>query len=314
MARGQAVTQTNPAHVFEAMEYLQWRDVLLPVQDWEHRFAHDTVQHHIIYRSGVAIDMLGAQARTFSYVLPLRQGILRAPFSNAFTAIYYRFYEAYRDKTADTLIDPVHGAIWAVPGEWNAATTPEGMDGVSVRVSFTEDVPVDGAKTDSPPTFDGVEGEAASFDEEIAAIQWTREVMPEPTTDPLSAITGFGQQVNRSIEKSKAHFSRIAQKANEAESTCEELQRNGVPGMNGPRLAARKLRVDATRVANASPIDAPGQVISIVLDAPKSLVQIARDTGMEISELIRLNAGIARLPFVAAGVPIFVTRKRKRRR
>lgn len=303
-------------HVFEAMEYLQWRDVLLPCMEWEHRFAHESVQHHIIYRAGVAIDMLGAQGRTFSYVLPLRQGILQAPFTNAFTGIYYRFYEAYRDKSPDTLIDPVHGALTAVPGEWNASADPGGMDGVTVRVTFTEDTGIDGAATDQPPTFENLEGQAADLDEETAAVPWKRDTPPLPTTDPLSAASGLLQQGTRMIERTKAQFTAVAQRAQEVESAAQELETTsgGAVKTNSVRLAARKLRLDATRAANSAPQDLPGAVISTTLEAPKTLLQICSETGMDLADLIRVNAGIARAPFVAAGTTIFIVKKRKRRR
>jgi hypothetical protein len=306
---------SDPLNVFAEMEILQWRDVILPCSDWSHRFAHDTIQHHIIYRAGVAIDMLGAQARTFSYLLPLKQGILRAPHRNAFTSTYYRLYEAYRDKSPDTLIDPVHGPIMAVPGEWDASTTAtDGMDGVVVRVTFTEDVPVDGAKADKPPTFGGLAQSAKSLDDETAVVNWKRPTPIPKLSDPLSIASGVLQQGNRLIEKTRAYPKAIANRANEIEEACEDLDRQGVPGTNGIRLAARKLRVDSTRLSEAAPGDVPGLVMQITVDTPKTAAEIARENGMDLADLIKMNAGIAKGPFVTPGSSIFVTRKRRRRR
>jgi hypothetical protein len=305
----------DPRNVFKQMELLQWRDVLLPFSEWEHRFAHESVQHHIIYRAGVAIDMLGAQGRTFSYVLPTKEGIAKSPYLNAFTNIYYRFYESYRDKSADDLIDPVHGAIWAVPGEWNASSTAvDGQDGPMVRVTFTEDVPVDGAATDQPPTFEGLEEMASNLDADVAAVAWNRPTPILPTSDPLSIASGILQQGSRTIEKTQAHFLAVADRAGEVEEACEDLDRKGIPGTNALRLSARKLRVDSTRLAKTPPADVPGLIMTMTTEAPKTITDILRETGMDMADLLKMNAGIAKNPIIAPGTQIFVTRKRRRRR
>jgi hypothetical protein len=275
---------TNRLHAFEALEYLQWRGITLPVSDWEHRFAHEKAEHHIIYRAGVAIDQMGAQGRTFQYVLPLKQGVAKAPYHDAFTSIYFKLYWAFQDKSPGTLIDPVHGVINAVPGEWNAqASANSDMDGPTVRVTFIEDTDVDAATKDKVPTFSSLERSAVSLDDAVAVIPWDRPVPIPKTSDPLSIASGVLQQGSRAIEKTQAYSMAVANRAGEVEEACEDLDRRGIPGTNGTRLAARKLRVDSTRL-------------------------------MDLADMLRMNAQIAKNPIIAPGTSIFVTRKRRRNR
>jgi uncharacterized protein YdcH (DUF465 family) len=302
-------------NAFASLENMQWRDVILPVADWEHRFAHEKAEHHIIYRNGVAIDQLGSQGRTFSYLLPMKQGIARKPFHDAFVDIYFRLYSAFLDKSADTLIDPVHGAILACPGEFNAtATTQDGLDGPTVRVTFIEDTPSDGVLPDKVPSFSKLTRDSNSLDDEVAVVPWDRPTPILPTSDPLSILSGILQQGSRMIEKTQAHFMAVADRANEVEEACEDLDRKGIPGTNALRLSARKLRVDSTRLANTPPADVPGLILTMTTEAPKTITDILRETGMDMADLLKMNAGIAKSPIIPAGTQIFVTRKRRRRR
>lgn len=301
-----------PANVFDATEYLQWRDVILPVQDWSHRFSHQAIEHHIIYRAGVAIDMMGAQGRVFSYVLPLRNGISKAPFQNAFTGIYYRLYDAYRNKDAGDLIDPVHGPVWAVPGEWDAHTDPNGLDGVEVRLTFREDTPVDGAREDSPPTFAEILTESKSLDDEIQTVDWERPEEVTNTTDLLSAGAGLISQVNRMKEKLGATYLSVVNKIDKLEMQLEELMSTNDPAINDLRLKIRKFRSNLTNAANEPPNE-KGKIVSRVVESDTTVTALAAAYGMDLSDFLRLNPGLARNPYVKAETTIRVIKNSKKR-
>ena len=300
--------------IFAAAQILEFRGVLLPCTDWEHRFAHEKAQHHIIYRDGVAVDQLGGQGRTFSYVLMFDEGIIKSPFLHAFTKLYWDFYRAYSNKDAGDLIDPIHGPIWAVPGEWNGNADISSQSGVKVRVTFTEDKPVDGTNTDTVPTFAGLLQASGSLDTEAATVAWKRPEDIPTLKDPLTAARGVVDQVNRAKGRGKSTFLSVADKANQLEVAADDLGSDGGPKANAVRNAARTLRLQALQAAENPPQHLAVQVQEITLKTPRLIASLAADSGMDIAQFLQMNPGCARGGAVPAGTTIRTIKGKRRTR
>ena len=288
-------------NVFAGLPVLEFRGIQLPCVDRTHQFQHEQAPHHVLYRDGVAVDMLGAQGRTFRYSVPMRDGVTaghKALFSTGLTALY----EAFRDKTPGFLVDPVHGRVLVVPGTWDEVATPsKGLDGVDLTLTFVEHSPIDEVWADDPPTVEGVTAEAKSLDDAVAKTPWTvQQPAPQSAVNPLSAVSGAINQVNRAREQTRAAVLSVAMRANEIEEASEKLGVAGEP----TRLAARRLRLDAERNANDPPTS-PSDIKREVIKSTIGLVELARNLGMTVRELLDLNPNLSRSPRVQRGKQVF---------
>lgn len=284
-----------------------WRGILFPGKNRKHRFAHEASPQHVSYADGDFFDMTGQRARTWSYQIPFNEGLTRN-WETLFSKTYAKFYEAYRDRTPGTLVDPLQGPVLCVPGSYDDELSPMVLDGVSVDVTFSEHTPVKGSQLDSPPDLTSILSDASSLDNNVRGKSWGSNI-PEPTTDPLSAVAGIINQGVKARRKVRAALLRVSDRAAKVERACDELGANGGPKVNLIRRQARKLRLDARRVADAPPREMIGRAIEIANDQPKTVMQAARDAGMDLADFIDLNRDLAKQSIVAPGRTIWIIRR-----
>lgn len=292
-------TPTNQ-NAFKDLEF-SFRGIALPCVDRSHQFSHEQTPHHVLYRDGVAIDMLGIQARTFRYSCPMRDGVT-AGHTSLFAKTFRLLYEAFRDKTPGFLVDQVHGRVLVVPGAWDEQASPsKGVDGVDVSLTFVEHSPVDEVWEDDPPTIVDLTDQENRLDADVAVTPWTKQV-PAPPVKPniLAAVAGAINQVNRTREQSRAAVLGVADKANRIEEASEKLGIAGEP----TRAAARRMRLDATNTAN-NPPRSPGDVKRIVTSAPQGVAELAAALGMTVRELLTLNPNLGRSPNVPRNTEVW---------
>lgn len=281
---------------------MSFRGIALPIVDRVHDFGQMTNEHTFIYRDGVTTEMLGVGARRFTYAALLRESITVAGYKNLFSSVLRKFYEACLNPEAGPLIDPVHGEILCTPGPWHETTDHRRTDGVDVQISFVEYTAIGEQVADQPPTIQGVYDSAKALDVEVAATKWTQQVpSPEATVDPLSGFAGLLEQTNTARERFDNMGMSVSDKALKVERAAEKLGLAGEPA----RRAARKLRLDSYRLAKAPPRDKAGILREQVTTAPKTIAQIAAESGMSIADLIRSNASLARSPMVPAGTKVY---------
>jgi hypothetical protein len=284
-----------------------WRGILFPGKNRQHRFAHEASPQHVSYNEGDFFDMTGSRARTWTYQVPFNEGLTKS-WDNLFSKTYPEFYKAYRDRSPGTLVDPLQGPVLCVPGSYEDELSPMVLDGVTVDVTFSEHTPVTGSQLDSPPDIASVFSDAAALDQNVRT-NWPSDIKPNNLTDPISAVTGVINQGNKMRRKFRAALLRVADRAAKLERACAELEHNGGPKVNAIRLSARKLRLDSTKVANAPPREAIATTIQIANDAPKTVIQAARDSGMDLADFIDFNRDLAKTGMVPVGYMIWVVRK-----
>lgn len=298
---------------FKELPHLTWRGITLPIAERGHRFAHEGTDHQIIYRNGVAVEMTGAGARVFSYTLPMRDGITKGPYKFAFTSTLRKLWLAYHDdKSPGVLSDPIYGDIVCVPQEWDETTDVSKRDGVDVRVSFKEHIPVNGTAKKAAPSLDSLSGKAKRLDDAVKKTKWpVQQPPPKATASPLAIASGIIQQGNFAVSRSKAQVHEVAMRMGEVEDAAAEAEKNGAPGMGVIRRDARNARLDATKVANAPPRDAFSEVVQVVSTAPRDLFETAKALGLSVQDLIYLNPGLARNPKVEPGTRIWTRQGRR---
>lgn len=298
---------------FAQLPHLTWRDdIILPIIERDHEFAHEGADHAVIYRDGVAVEQTGAGARVFTYTIPLREGLTKGPYGGLFSVTLMKLWQSFHgDKSPGTLADPIYGPITCVPQRWVERTDVNKRDGVDVQISFKEDVPVDGTSEAAPPSLDSLTTDAARLDEEVTVFPWPiQQPPPAATGNPLAIAAGIIQQGNYAVQRSKASVQEYAMRCGEIEDAAAEAETNGAPGAGVLKRDARRGRLQATRVASAPPRDVVSELVQITISTPKDLFTAAKDLGCTVEELVLWNPFLARSPEIAPGVRLYSRRKK----
>jgi hypothetical protein len=300
---------------FDLLPTASFRGIGFPVVDRDHTFSHETAPHQVVFRDGVATEMLGINGRQFSYSAPIRESIVnqRRQFKNLFTKQLSKLYDAFRDTTPGPLVDPIHGNVTVTPGTWNEHATWQQTDGIDLKFNFTEYTAIGKPVKDNPPTIDAFTGSARQLDDQVVVAPWPKQVpQPKPTVDPLTAFAGLINQVNVHRNLINANIARVGFLANKVEEAATRAGGRNAPDsksaaiFNSIRLAARKLRIQSWQLANAPPRDKAQVAVQQVFDTPKTIMQLAADSRMTLETLLSLNPGLARQNPVPRGTRVWV--------
>lgn len=306
---------TTADDLFGRLPTMSFRDIAVPVVDRDHTFSHESAPHQVVFRDGVATEMLGTGGRVFMYSVPFRESIVdqRRDFKKLFTKRFYQFYEAYRDPSPGPLVDPVHGKITVTPAAWNEHMSWQQRDGLDTKFNFVEYTAIGKVVKDNPPSIAELANAARTLDEHVAVAPWPQQVEPpKPTVDPLTAVAGLINQVNVHRNLINANIRRVGFLAWKVESAATEAGGRNAPDsasaavFNSIRLAARKLRIQSNQLADAPPRDKAQVAVQQVYDTPKTIMQLAAESAMPLATLLELNPGLARSNPVPKGTVVWV--------
>lgn len=278
---------------------------MVPAKELRHRFAHESSPAHVSFGNGDYFDMTGTRARTWTAKTPFNESLKN--WEKLFSKTYPEFYEAYRDRSPGTLVTPLQGPVLCVPGSYEDELSPMVLDGISVECTWSEHTPVEGSDLDAPPNLPAIFTEASALDKQVSGMSWDGS-RPLPTTDPLTAIAATINQLSTARDKVKGSVLSVSQRANAIETACERLGANGGPKANSVRLAARRLRLRSERVANAPPREVVGEVNRAVTETPMTVLQLARESGMDLKDFLELNFTLAKLVMIPPGTQFFLKR------
>lgn len=300
---------------FDQLPTMSFRGIALPVVDRDHTFSHESAPHQVVFRDGVATEMLGINGRVFNYSVPMRESIVnqRRGFKNLFSKRFYQLYEAYRDPSPGPLVDPIHGRLTVTPGTWNEHTTWQQRDGVDVKFNFTEYTAIGKAVKDNAPSIAAFTSAARALDDQVAAAPWPKQVKPpKPTVDPLTAAAGLINQVNVHRNLINANIRRVGFLAWKVEDAATKAGGRNAPDsasaavFNSIRLAARKLRIQSWQLADSPPRDKAQVAVQQVYDTPKTIMQLAAESSMPLQALLELNPNLARMNPIPKGTTVWV--------
>jgi hypothetical protein len=280
---------------------------MVPAKELKHRFAHESSPAHVSYGSGDYFDMTGTRARTWAAKIPFNESLKN--WEKLFSKTYPEFYEAMRDRTPGTLVTPLQGPVLCVPGSYEDELSPMILDGLVVDCTWSEHTPVEGSDLDAPPNLPALFTEATALDNQVKGMSWDGG-NPLPTTDPLTAIAATINKLNTARDKAKGNILAVSQRANAIEVACEKLGSNGGPKANSVRLAARKLRLRSERVANAPPREVAGEITQSITEGPKTVLQLARESLMDLKDFLELNFMLAKQTIVPPGTKFFVAKRK----
>jgi hypothetical protein len=296
------------ADVFALLPRFSWRDKEYPITSHDVSFAHEGAQHRLSYKENGLVEQLGPHSPTFRYGLAMREDIAVGPYKNLFTVGLAQLYADFRNRERGILIDPVYGLFVCVPTSFQSTSDPEKRDGVDVSVEFLHSPDIDAIEgTESQLSPGALSSDAGALDEELQGIDWEQEPSPEPTADPIDAITGVGSQIENNANKISASLDAFAYRCEKAEQQIDRLE-NGAPAWPLQR-ALRRNRYNAIQAKKRLSTDPTKKVISVTNSYERPLSVVANEAGMDLVELLRLNPSLARSPFAPAGAVIQIVKR-----
>jgi len=292
--------------VLQQLQRLSWRDIEVPITSRNVSFDQDQTAHKLVYRDNHLIEALGAGNLRFKYGVPMRQDIARGPYKNLFVVVLPALLRACRDRSAGPLVDPIYGAFRAKCVTFSDTLDMNRRDGTDIEVEFIH-APELGATDALPEQISGISAlgnEAGALDAALAKIEWGQEPPPEPFADLLGQIDGMLRQLDRYQNKIAAALDRVAFGLEKVEASLTKL---GDPKNAPITRSARRLRGSVRRVKEALNAT-PGKLQEYVLQTSMTLATLAQTVGVDLEDLLALNASIAKTPFVLAGTRITVAK------
>jgi hypothetical protein len=295
--------------VLGKLPLFRWRDQEYPVLTRQVSFAHEGAEHRLQYRDNDFIEQLGAHSLMFTYTLPMRQGIASGPYKDLFTTGYPLLFAAMRDREKGVLDDPILGEFVCTPVSWTDDLDVAKRDGTDVRIEFKHAPDVDEVEDLRAITLQGVTSDAGALDAELTRVDWQQEPSPEPTMDALNAISGFGAQLEAQGGKVSAALEDFAYKCEKVDQQIDRLQN---PDVWPLKRAVRRNRASSVALAKRAK-DPTKEIVALTVNHTRTLVELSRENGMTMMELLEQNPALARSPYVPQGVAINVLRKRRGR-
>lgn len=279
--------------VFVNLDEPIWRGFSFPITERSVSFVQGTAKHRIQYRDGQPLESIGTENRIWRYSIPMREAVRENLF-----AVTGPFMDACRDRSDGTLIDPVHGFVNAKCINYEEMLTAARRDGVDVTVQFEESpLPDEREETDRTETAQDVRTGASALDGEVELIDFEQYETPEPTVNPLDAISGVGAQINRQGNRAAAALEDTAFRLKKVEDQLDLLRD---PNNEPVRRSARKLRIQSTDLAKKAS-DVRGTVENITTKSERSIFALAKELKITVNEFRQLNPLLAGEPRVPAG-------------
>ncbi len=296
--------------VFRLLQPPQWRGVKYPCIARSVSFRHEGAKQTIQYRDGDFVEQLGTHDLTFSYTFAMREDIAKGPYKNLFISGLPKLFADARNREAGTLYDPVYGVFQCVPVTYSDDTDVTKRCGTDVRVEFLHSPDpdaVDPAVSDNLSGLSGITTDAAALDQEVARADWRQEPAPEPLIDPLNAINGVGAQVLAQVDRVSAALDDLTLKLEKIEKTADRAENP----QNWPiRDAARRHREAVIKLQRRLLEPPTSKLRSFTVKANALVASVAKEAAMPLEDFIRLNASLARSPFIRPGTVVVVRQPR----
>jgi hypothetical protein len=294
--------------VFKLVPRFSWRGVEYPLSGRSTNFAHDSVPHKLEFRNGEFIEQLGAHGLILTYSIPMREGIAVGPYKSLFTRGLLALLRAFQDKSPGELVDPFYGKLRCVPGEWNDDTDIGKRDGTELRLSFKHSPEIGKQEPELKAEIVSAAGlisEAGALDKEAKTINWEQEPSPEPTVDIFGAVSGISSQITNQADRFAAALDDVAFRLEKTEASLDKLEN---PQNWRFRDSVRRNR-EATERIRKNYGDPNKKIQQVVTNSIKTVSSVAKDAGLTVQELLKLNPGLAKAPIVGAGTVIKTLRR-----
>ncbi len=294
------------AGIFDKLQDLSWRGIIYPVASRETSFLHENVDHRIQYRSNDFPEPIGPHSFLFRYTIPMYEGLNHGKYGSLFNEVLPLLIRDMRNKEPGDLVDPVLGLYRCVPVSYKESTDVNKRDGCEVQVDFLHAPRIGDGDPELPQTITGIVGalEESFNDDNLALVDWKQQPSPEGVTDILSAINGIGRQGLRQVDKIASQLDSLSLKMQKIEDTADAAEN---PQNWRIRDSARQFHLNLIDAKDRITEDPYVKIKRITLNSTKTLIAIARDSGMTLKELLDLNPQLARKQLLPSGTQIKIS-------
>lgn len=282
---------------------LLWRGLNYPVSARSVSFSHDNARHKFQYRDGELIEQTGAQALTFSYTIPMRDGIATGPYKDLVTKGLPLLFEDCQNRARGPLQDPFYGQFMCVPASYRDDTDVTRRDGTDIQVEFVRSL--ESGETDALPDFptlNGLVSEAGALEKALSQTSFKQEASADGSNDLLTQLTGLGGQIQQQGQSVSARLEGLADKMKRLD---EQIDRTEDPSKWGLQQSARNVREAALRLKAKG--DNPGErILTVTKNSARTITEICAESLMSLPDFLRLNPDLVRSPLIPPGTPIRV--------
>jgi prophage DNA circulation protein len=293
--------------ILKQLQRASWRQIEFPVMGTrDFGFQHEQAEHRYLFINAQLVESIGRKNPTYKFVIPFREDIAVGPWVNLYTRVYPDFLDACQDPSRGVLVDPAHGALPAKCVSLREMMSVEKRDGVDVEAEFirapNENDIVEDLGTQIR-TLEGARGMAGALDREIAKIPFRQQAPPEPTINPLDAVSAVANQAEVAVTKITSAFADAAFRVEKASASLESLH----DAIVQPAIQ-QSARLRDALIGFEERTDPTGTrpLRKITTASDMTVSALARKLSMLLNDLVRLNPWLARTPFVQAGSDIRV--------
>lgn len=293
------------------LQEFSWRGVKYPITSAQYGYRHEAAEHKLAFGDVSVVEQLGRRNPTFSYTIPMQNNIASGPYKQLFKKVL-SLDAAMRDRSPGPLTDPVWGNWQVKPVSLASSTEANNRNGVMVEVQFIwapeleQELIISGGIADVA----GLTDEAGKLDAEVKRVfSKNQEPSPGPATDPLSAIAGVGQQLDRAGDKISANIQRFSYQTEKIEAaTVRLVRRTRDPDGYGIIRACRRQRASAARLLRQG-LDPSRIIVPVVVGQTKHVLSLASELGMTVKEFALINPTALASPLIQAGTKINAYRR-----
>lgn len=301
---------------FDRMNRFSFRDVWMPVTKREQSLAHEIVNHGPQYSRGQLVETPTIGNRRFTYTVPASDAVDKLGYTYLFTVELRRMWEAMRDRTPGPLVDPFVGEVRVKPISIADDLDPtRDRQGATLTLVF-EEAPtlaeIEG-ESNEDQSIDWAINESIVLDTEFATldwnqrvpeqltsreIEWTQETPPEPSVNPIDALTGVLRQVDRAANKPRAILEDAAfrlEKLDKAFNDLRDPKKTAALAASARRLNLGVMRLLTQQRAGQRPLTAKKTPWDM------TALGVVSWLGGTFDEFLKLNPRLARSPQIRQG-------------
>jgi hypothetical protein len=287
--------------VLKNLPKFRWRGITVPLLSCKGSFEQDDVIHKFEFRDRELLESQGVKNWRFTYTIPFREEITKAPYSKLFSSVLPDFILACRDRTPGPLYDPILGSFRAKVANFSLDTDVNKRDGSDVTVDFIE-APEIGEIDDFVAVHDVTDKvDARSIDDAVTKVDWKQVEPPPPTVDALDALDGFLRQVQSYGNRLNASLESYTFKLSKVEDSLNAL---GDPTQWQLRASVRRARYDALVQALTQEPGGSKSRIGKKITNGGPVSSVAQSVKMNTQAFLALNQELSRMPLVPQGTEI----------
>lgn len=293
--------------VLKQLPLHSWRGQEYPITRASYGFRHEDAEQKIALTSLTIVQPGGARNPTFRYDYAMLQGLHGVGDGVAFELLRKLGDDCWK-KEPGPLVDPYWGEWTCKPVSFDTDLDARTRNGSYARAEFIwapeldSDLPAEGGVL----SVEQLANDAETLDQEVAMVMREYdEPAPQPSADPLRAIAGLGEQLNRQIDRLDAALLHVIYSLKSIETALLKFGRK----VTRPETLAlvrecRRIRVQCHRKLDKAGGSRKRKRITVT--TPTHVLTISGQNGMTIKEFAQLNPTALANPLVQPGTTVIV--------